>query len=92
MAGETNAYHSAWRPATVYINGSYFGLYELREKFDTEYFETLEGADPDSTDILSLSAFVDKRIVDILAFPSAEKLTAVININMSLAFGLRGEP
>ena len=57
MAGETNAYHSAWRPVSVYINGSYFGLYELREKFDTEYFETLEEADPDSTDILSLSAW-----------------------------------
>jgi len=57
MAGKTNAYHSAWRPVSVYINGSYFGLYELREKFDTEYFETMEGADPDSTDILSLSAW-----------------------------------
>jgi hypothetical protein len=55
MAGETNAYYSAWRPISVYINGSYFGLYELREKFDTEYFETIEDADPDLTDILSLS-------------------------------------
>jgi flagellar biosynthesis activator protein FlaF len=43
-------------------------------------------------DILSLSAFVDKRIFDIMAFPAPEKLTAIININMSLAFGLRGEP
>jgi hypothetical protein len=57
MAGETNAYHSAWRPVSVYINGSYFGLYELREKFDTEYFETLEDADPDLTDILGISAW-----------------------------------
>jgi flagellar biosynthesis activator protein FlaF len=43
-------------------------------------------------DILSLSAFVDRRIIDIMAFPSPEKLTTIININMSLAFGLRGEP
>jgi flagellar biosynthesis activator protein FlaF len=43
-------------------------------------------------DILSLSAFIDKRIIDIMAFPSPEKLTTIININMSLAFGLRGEP
>ncbi|NVO20931.1 MAG: CotH kinase family protein [Bacteroidetes bacterium] len=55
MGGETNNYFSAWRPVSVYINGSYFGLYELREKFDTEYFKTLEDADADSTDILSLS-------------------------------------
>ncbi len=55
MSGETNGYYSAWRPVTVYINGSYFGLYELREKWDAEYFKTLEGANTDSTSILSLS-------------------------------------
>jgi flagellar biosynthesis activator protein FlaF len=43
-------------------------------------------------DILSLSIFIDRRIIDIMAFPSPEKLTAIININLSLAFGLRGEP
>ncbi len=57
MGGRTNNYYSAWRPVSVYINGYYFGLYELREKFDAEYFETLEGADPGQTDILSLSAW-----------------------------------
>jgi hypothetical protein len=57
MAAETNIYYSAWRPVSVYINASYFGLYELREKFDQEYFEVTDNADPDSTDILSLSAW-----------------------------------
>ncbi|MEN9699062.1 MAG: hypothetical protein RLZZ301_260, partial [Bacteroidota bacterium] len=51
----TSNYYSAYRPISVYINGNYFGLYELREKFNTEYFETLEGADPDSVELLSLS-------------------------------------
>ncbi|MFN5324415.1 MAG: CotH kinase family protein [Bacteroidota bacterium] len=57
MAAETYNYYSAWRPVSVYVNGAYFGLYELREKFDAEYFEELEGADADSMDILSLSAW-----------------------------------
>lgn len=57
MAGATNSYYSAWRPVTVYINGAYFGLYELREKFDGEYFSTLENADNDSLDLLTLSAW-----------------------------------
>jgi|GEM_PF-261042 len=57
MAGETNSYYSAWSPVTVYINGGYFGLYELREKFDAEYFRSLEQADTDSLDLLSLSAW-----------------------------------
>lgn len=55
MCAETHTYYSAWRPVTVYINGGYFGLYELREKFDPEYFKILDDADSDSTDILSLS-------------------------------------
>lgn len=55
MGAETNNYYSAWRPVTVYINGAYFGLYELREKIDAEYFEELDNSDPDYLDLLSLS-------------------------------------
>jgi len=40
-------------------------------------------------DTLSLSVFVDKRIFEIMAYPSPEKLTAIININRNLAAGLR---
>lgn len=57
MGKETNNYHSAWEPVSVYINGSYFGLYDLREKMDSEYFEVWDGADDDETDILSQSAW-----------------------------------
>ena len=41
-------------------------------------------------DILRLSAFIDKRILDIIASPSPERLSAVIRINENLAAGLRG--
>lgn len=57
MCSGTNNYYSAWRPATVYINGHYFGLYELREKFNDEMFMTLENPAPGSIEILSLSYF-----------------------------------
>ncbi len=55
MSNGTDNYYSAWRPVTVFINGEYFGLYELREKFDLEFFETYDDADPDQTTILSQS-------------------------------------
>jgi len=42
-------------------------------------------------DLLSLSAFVDKRIFELMSFPTPEKLTAIININLNLAAGLRGK-
>ena len=55
MGDETNNYYSAWTPISVYVNGQYFGMYELREKWDAEYFEELENANADSIDLLSLS-------------------------------------
>ncbi len=41
-------------------------------------------------DLLSLSLFIDKRIIEIMADPSPEKLDAIININLNIAEGLRG--
>ena len=43
-------------------------------------------------DILRLAAFIDKRIFEVMAYPSPEKLTIIININQNLAAGLRGNP
>ncbi|MFM7666732.1 MAG: CotH kinase family protein [Bacteroidota bacterium] len=57
MSEGTANYYSAYRPVSVYINGQYFGLYELREKFNSEYFEVHDGANRDSLELLSLSYF-----------------------------------
>ena len=40
-------------------------------------------------DILSLSAFIDRRIFEIMAQPSPEKLKIIIDINNNIAAGLR---
>jgi flagellar protein FlaF len=42
--------------------------------------------------ILTLSVFVDRRIFEIMAYPSSEKLDILISINRNIAAGLRGEP
>ncbi len=57
MSEGTNNYYSSFQPVTVYVNGQYFGLYELREKFNKEYFEIHDGANQDSIEIMSLSYF-----------------------------------
>jgi flagellar biosynthesis activator protein FlaF len=41
-------------------------------------------------DILSLAAFIDKRIIEMMASPTPEKLTPIININLNIAAGLQG--
>jgi flagellar protein FlaF len=43
-------------------------------------------------DLLRLSAFIDKRMFEVMAYPSPEKLSILININNNLAAGLRTRP
>lgn len=43
-------------------------------------------------DILTLSVFIDKRIIEVMAYPAPEKLKIIIDINLNLAAGLRGSP
>ncbi|MEP6794543.1 MAG: CotH kinase family protein, partial [Saprospiraceae bacterium] len=57
MGEGTHNYYAGYTPVTVYINGTYFGLYELREKFNDDFYEAYDGADPDSMDLLSQSAY-----------------------------------
>ena len=57
MSEGTHNYFSAWRPVTVYINGQYHGLYEIREKFNQEKFEIQDNASEQGMDILSLSYY-----------------------------------
>jgi flagellar biosynthesis activator protein FlaF len=42
------------------------------------------------TDILNLSLFIDKRIIETMAAPTPEKLDVIIRINLNIAEGLRG--
>ncbi len=42
----------SWRPCVLYINGEYFGLYEIRENLDEYYFEAHHGADPANIDLI----------------------------------------
>ena len=43
-------------------------------------------------DLLRLVAFIDKRTLETIAYPSPEKLTILININHNIAAGLRTSP
>lgn len=40
-------------------------------------------------DLMTLSLFVDKRTREVMCFPDPAKLTALININLNLAAGLK---
>jgi hypothetical protein len=41
-----------YRPATAFINGQYWGIYNIREKVSEHYVEHRHGVNPDSIDML----------------------------------------
>ena len=47
---------------------------------------------PMRLNLLRLSAFIDGRSLETLAYPALEKLTILININRNIAAGLREQP
>jgi len=42
-------------------------------------------------DLLNLASFIDKRIFEIMAYPSPDKLAIVMKINLNIAAGLRNQ-
>ncbi len=76
MADETNNYYSAMQPVSVYINGRYFGLYEMREKFDEEYFNEYDNAVESTVDIMSLSYYYNSILRSVEGDPVDSFFTA----------------
>lgn len=46
LRGYSDVLIQDWQPVAVYINGAYWGLYELREKINNSFFASREGLDP----------------------------------------------
>ena len=42
----------AYRPAVAYVNGEYWGIYNIRESYDKHYLATRYGLDSENVDIL----------------------------------------
>jgi hypothetical protein len=42
--------------------------------------------------LLQLIQFIDRRTFDVMAFPAADKLAALISINRNIAAGLAARP
>lgn len=41
-----------YQPVVCYVNGSYHGIYDMREKIDESYLAHNHGADPDNVDLI----------------------------------------
>jgi len=47
--------YMAFQPTVLYINGEYFGIFNLREKYNENYLKNVHGVNRDSIDLLALS-------------------------------------
>jgi len=56
MSGMMDAGYMAYRPATLFLNGEYWGIHNIREKFDPTYFAKNYGADPGNIDHLEYAS------------------------------------
>ncbi len=52
MLQHTNLSYQAYRPCVIYLNGVYWGIYNIREKINEHFFANNFGADSDNIDML----------------------------------------
>jgi hypothetical protein len=52
LLGDVDVSKQAYRPALVFINGMYWGIYNIREKINRHYLEYEFGVDKDSLDLI----------------------------------------
>ncbi len=57
----------AYRPAVVYLNGEYFGIHNIREKYNEDYLAYNNGIDPDKVDILKMFMYLPNNTISIQA-------------------------
>jgi hypothetical protein len=50
----------AYRPAVLFINGEFWGIANIRERYDTKFFESKFGIDEDEVDQLSGNASIEE--------------------------------
>ena len=56
--------YQAYRPAVLYINGDYWGLYNVREKINEHYVAYNHGLEPDEVNILQANKYVNAGSAD----------------------------
>ena len=52
VKGMMNCGYMAYAPSAVFLNGEYWGIYNIREKFDTQYFSQNFNVNPNNLDHL----------------------------------------
>lgn len=79
IEGHTHNASMDFQPVALYINGQYWGYYDLREKINESYFETHENINKDAVDIvkgdsIELSGTIG-RYMDMIRYMKSHDIT-----------------
>ena len=92
LAEGTNIDRMGYQACIVYLNGAYWGLYGIREKFDEHYVESNHGVDKDEIQLLNregalvgdASHFVESHQIITNMSTSASNFVAVLSSRFDL--------
>lgn len=56
IVGHLNVDTQAYQPVMVFLNGEFWGIHNMRERYDKHYLERVHDADPDNIDLLTENA------------------------------------
>lgn len=83
VIGQMDVDYQAYQPVTLYINGKYWGLYNMREKTNQFYAEHNYGIDADSVDLVEGIAHTARgdgeSYLALLDFVSGNDMTSNVN-------------
>lgn len=64
IKGQSSVDFMDYQPVAVYVNGKYHGIYDLREKIDTDYLASHYDVDPDKIDLIKGASRVQSGSID----------------------------
>ncbi|MBK7104662.1 MAG: CotH kinase family protein [Ignavibacteriae bacterium] len=77
--------YQSYRPCVLYVNGKYWGIYNIREKQNEEYLKDNNGVDPNNLDILENNMIVvegdDVHYKNIINFLEVNDLSVQSNFD-----------
>lgn len=69
-----------YQPTVVFLNGEYWGIHNIRERYDRHYLQRVYGVDPDRVDILEKNAEVkegtNQHYTEMLDFARFEDISS----------------
>lgn len=76
--GKTNMKVQAYKPVILYINGNYWGLYNIREKVDEDFIASIENVTPEGANIIridnDIAAGDGKKYKDLLSYMGSHNM------------------